>query len=212
MEISDQEKLSLADQFTQGIMRISQGKNLRGINQLSTLGNPDDPDNDKKVTKIKNTSEYWQSLYPFPFEEDILKSSRDRNLNPLLVTSLIRQESRFEPEIKSSAGALGLMQVIPPTAKSVAQQMGLRDYSLTNPQDNIKIGTFYLDFTHKKYNNNSMLAVASYNAGPNAVARWVNRYGLADADEFVEKIPYSETKGYVEKVFENYWNLSLIHI
>ena len=103
------------------------------------------------------------------------------------------------------------MQVIPPTAKSVAKQLGLRNYSLINPQDNIKIGTFYLDYTHKKYNNNSMLAVASYNAGPNAVARWVNRYGLADADEFVEKIPYAETKGYVEKVFENYWNYLIVY-
>ncbi len=206
LEISDQDELSLADQFTQGVMRISQGKNLRGINQLYALGNLDDPENSQQITDLKNTPEYWQSLYPFPFEENILKFSRDRNLNPLLVTSLIRQESRFEPQIKSSAGALGLMQVIPPTAKSVAQQLGLRDYSLTNPKDNIKIGTFYLDYTHKKYNNNSMLAVASYNAGPNAVARWVNRYGLADEDEFVEKIPYAETKGYVEKVFENYWN------
>jgi soluble lytic murein transglycosylase len=56
-----------------------------------------------------------------------------------------------------------------------------------------------------------MLAVASYNAGPNAVAKWVKRYGLEDADEFVEKIPYQETQGYVESVFENYWNYMLIY-
>lgn len=56
-----------------------------------------------------------------------------------------------------------------------------------------------------------MLAVASYNAGPNAVAKWVSRYGLQDADEFVEKIPYRETKGYVESVFENYWNYMLVY-
>ena len=56
-----------------------------------------------------------------------------------------------------------------------------------------------------------MLAVASYNAGPNAVAKWVSRYGLKDVDEFVEKIPYRETKGYVESVFENYWNYMLVY-
>ncbi|MGD1919089.1 MAG: transglycosylase SLT domain-containing protein [Pleurocapsa sp.] len=62
----------------------------------------------------------------------------------------MRQESRFEPEIKSSAGALGLMQVIPPTAKTAAKNIGLSNYSLTKPEDNINIGTYYLDFTHKK--------------------------------------------------------------
>jgi soluble lytic murein transglycosylase len=100
---------------------------------------------------------------------------------------------------------------MPATGKYVASNIGLSNYSLTVPEDNVNIGTYYLDFTHKKYSNNSMLAVASYNAGPNAVAKWVTRYGLQDADEFVEKIPYQETKGYVESVFENYWNYMLVY-
>ena len=214
VEISDKEQLSVNEEFTQGLMRLERGKNLRGINQIWFLDRKHNSENarDREQWRIlRQSPQYWQALYPFPFADSILKWSQQRQLNPLLVTSLIRQESRFEPEIRSSAGALGLMQVIPTTGKSVAQQLGLSNYSLTNPEDSVKIGTFYLDYTHKKYNNNSMLAVASYNAGPHKVAQWVKRYGLTDVDEFVEKIPYRETKGYVESVFENYWNYLLVY-
>ncbi|WP_319422818.1 lytic transglycosylase domain-containing protein [Pleurocapsa sp. FMAR1] len=210
-EVSGKTELTIADEFTNGLLELYQGKNLRGINQIWYLKDRNKPEDKQQWHQLRQTPEYWQALYPFPFESTILKWSKNRGLNPLLVTSLIRQESRFEPEIESTAGALGLMQVIPTTAKSAAKNIGLTSYSMTNPEDNVNIGTYYLDFTHKKYGNNSMLAVASYNAGPNAVAKWVNRYGLKDEDEFVEKIPYPETKGYVESVFENYWNYMLVY-
>ena len=204
-------KLTVADEFTEGLLKLYRGKNLRGINQIWYLQDRDTALDRQQWEKLRQTREYWQALYPFPFENTILKWSKQRQLNPLLVTALIRQESRFEPEIESSAGALGLMQVIPPTAKTAANNIGLKNYSLIKPEDNVNIGTYYLDFTHKKYGDNSALAVASYNAGPNAVAKWVSRYGLKDMDEFVEKIPYRETKGYVESVFENYWNYMLVY-
>jgi len=210
-EISDRTEFNIADGFTKGLLELYQGRNLRGINQIDNLEDTESPEAKQQWQKLRQTKEYWQALYPFPYEDIILKWSKQRQLNPLLVTSLIRQESRFEPAIESSAKAMGLMQVIPPTAKTAAKNIGLASYSMTNPEDNVNIGTYYLDFTHKKYGNNSMLAVASYNAGPNAVAKWINRYGLTDADEFVEKIPYRETKGYVESVFENYWNYMLIY-
>jgi soluble lytic murein transglycosylase len=210
-EIGDRTEFSIADGFTKGLLDLYQGENLRGINQISYLADSDSAEDKQQWHKLRQTPEYWQALYPFPYEDTILKWSKQRQLNPLLVTSLIRQESRFEKEIESTAGAMGLMQVIPPTAKTAAKNIGLSNYSMTNPEDNVNIGTYYLDFTHQKYDNNSMLAVASYNAGPNAVANWIKRYGLKDADEFVEKIPYPETKGYVESVFENYWNYMLIY-
>ncbi|MEM8675575.1 MAG: transglycosylase SLT domain-containing protein [Cyanobacteria bacterium P01_G01_bin.67] len=211
LEISDRSKLSVTDDFTKGLLKLYQGRNLRGINQIWYLQDRDSPEDKQQWQQLRQTPEYWQALYPFPYENTILKWSKQRQLNPLLVTSLIRQESRFEPEIESSAGALGLMQVMPATGKNAAKNIGLSNYSLTKPEDNVNIGTYYLDYTHQKYSNNSMLAVASYNAGPNAVATWVSRYGLQDADEFVEKIPYRETKGYVESVFENYWNYMLVY-
>lgn len=210
-EVGSKTNLTVADEFTSGLHKLYRGENLRGINQIWSLKDRQNPQEKQQWYQLQQTPEYWQALYPFPFESTILKWSKHRGLNPLLVTSLIRQESRFEPEIESSAGALGLMQVIPPTAQTSAKNIGLASYSMTKPEDNVNIGTYYLDLTHKKYHNNSMLAVASYNAGPNAVANWVNRYGLSDGDEFVEKIPYSETKGYVESVFENYWNYMLVY-
>jgi soluble lytic murein transglycosylase len=108
-------------------------------------------------------------------------------------------------------GATGLMQVMPETGEEVAEKIQLTDYSLENVDDNVNLGTYYLHFTHEQYNNNSMLAVASYNAGPLAVSNWLQRFGFNDPDEFVEKIPYPETYGYVKSVFGNYWNYLRIY-
>ncbi len=210
-EIADKKELTVPEEFTYGLMQLYRGQNLRGINKIWNLKDRTNPEDIQQWQALRQTNEYWQSLFPIPFDEIILRWAQQRQINPMLVSALIRQESRFEPEIRSFAGALGLMQVMPATGQEVARQIGLQDYSLANPEDNVNIGTFYLDFTHRKYNNNSMLAVASYNAGPNRVAQWVSRYGLQDADEFVEKIPYRETKGYVESVFENYWNYMRIY-
>jgi soluble lytic murein transglycosylase len=210
-EIANKSELTVNEDFTLGLMELNRGKNLRGINRIWYLQDREEPEERQQWEALRQTPQYWQGLFPFPYEDTILKWSQQRQINPLLVTALIRQESRFEREIRSAADAVGLMQLIPDTARSAAQQVKLDNYSLTNPDDNINLGTYYLDFTHRQYQNNSMLAVASYNAGPNAVARWVDKYGLKDPDEFVEKIPYSETRGYVESVFENYWNYMLIY-
>lgn len=119
----------------------------------------------------------------------------------------MRQESRFEPEIRSSAGAVGLMQVMPDTGTWVAEQAGYdSEFQLIDPADNIQLGTWFLAYTHREYEGNSMLAIASYNAGPGNVNDWVQRFGYNDPDVFVEQIPFPETKGYVESVFSNYWN------
>ena len=118
----------------------------------------------------------------------------------------MRKESTFDPKIDSVVGAVGLMQIVPPTANWVAQQTNLTSYSLTNPEDNIKIGTWYLRHNHHRYEDDSLLAVASYNAGTGNVNDWLNRYGISDRDRFVSQIPFPETKDYVEGVFGNYWN------
>ena len=122
------------------------------------------------------------------------------------MTALVRQESRFQPDIQSVVGAVGLMQVMPETGEWISGQIGQDSYSLSKPADNVKFGTWYLDFSHSTYNDNSLYAVASYNAGPGAVSRWIDEKDFSSADEFVEQIPYPETKGYVESVFGGYWN------
>lgn len=110
------------------------------------------------------------------------------------------------PGIVSSAGAVGLMQVMPDTASWIASQTDIGPYNLTDPNDSIKLGSWYLNYTHQEWQGNSLLAVASYNAGPGNVQGWVQRFGFTDPDRFVEQIPFAETQGYVESVFENYWN------
>lgn len=197
---------TVAEQFTDGVLRLGIGDYLDGIFMVSFLSERDDPQERSQYQELKKQLLYWQALYPFPYLESIEAWSQERQLNPLLVTALIRQESRFMPGIESSAGAKGLMQVMPDTGAWIAKQINLKQYQLNEPEDNIKLGTWYLDYTHREYAGNSMLAVASYNAGPGAVAGWVAKRGLGDPDEFVEAIPYSETRGYVKSVFENYWN------
>jgi len=206
VEFTNRVQPTVAEQFTDGLMRLGVNNNLDGIFMLTSLEFRELPAERQEYDTIRQQLGYWQALYPFPYMQTIEQWSQQRQLNPMLVTALIRQESRFEPKIRSVVGATGLMQVMPETADWVAGQSNLKQYDLENPQDNINLGTWYLDFTHREYDNNSLFAVASYNAGPGSVADWISRFGTTDPDRFVEQIPFNETKGYVEAVFGNYWN------
>ena len=210
-ETANRKELTVEEQFTDALLKLNRGHNLAGINQIWGLKEQKTPADQQQFQELRQTSEYWHSLFPFPFYDAIVNWSQKRQLNPLLVTSLIRQESRFEPAIRSPVGATGLMQVMPTTGRWIADKINLKDYSLTNPENNINLGTWYLDHTHEQYGDNSLLAVASYNAGPGNVAKWVKKYGLDDFDQFVENIPFAETRGYVESVFGNYWNYLRIY-
>lgn len=206
LEFTDHQAATVAQQFTDGLMRLGVGDNLDGIYMVSSLALRDTPAEQADYKALKQTDKYWQALYPFPFAELIETWASERQLNPLLVTALIRQESRFEPQIRSVVGATGLMQVMPDTADWILSQSDITISSLEDPNDNINLGTWYLDYTHREYDNHSLFAVASYNAGPGAVADWIAEGGFADADEFVERIPYPETEDYVRSVFGGYWN------
>ncbi|MEG5136928.1 MULTISPECIES: lytic transglycosylase domain-containing protein [unclassified Microcoleus] len=210
-EFTNRIEPSISEQFTDGLMRIGVGDNLEGLWMIGSLRQREKPDDRTEYLALRQQPAYWQALYPFPYLETIVKWSEERKMNSVLVTALIRQESRFMPGIKSAVGATGLMQVMPETAAWVAEKINLKKYSLENIDDNIKLGTWYLDHTHDEYKNNSMLAVASYNAGPNAVADWLKRFDFSDPDAFAQKIPFPETKGYVKSVFENYWNYLRIY-
>ncbi|WP_222597860.1 lytic transglycosylase domain-containing protein [Euhalothece natronophila] len=205
-EIGNQSSLSIAEQFTKGALQQRQGEYLQGINQITSLRDRDDEKDLEKWQSLREEEIYWHYLFPFPYNDSIIQWSEEREVNPLLTISLIRQESRFEKDIGSVVGARGLMQLMPTTGEWVAEQINLNDYSLTDPDQNIQLGTWYLAFTHRQHNNNSMLAMASYNAGSGNVTNWIDRFGLEDEDEFVRQIPFPETKGYVEAVFSNYWN------
>lgn len=205
-EYQNRLKPTVAEQFTDGILRLGAGDYLEGIAQISKLEDRETPEEQAQYKALKQQPAYWHALYPFPYQELIENWSKRRKLNPLLVTSLIRQESRFMPKIRSSANAVGLMQVMPETAKVVAKRINLDKYVLDNPNDNVNLGTWILEENHANYKNNSLLAVASYNAGSGKVATWLDDRQLGDPDEFIESIPYEETRDYVKQVFSNYWN------
>ncbi|MDZ8222678.1 transglycosylase SLT domain-containing protein [Nostoc sp. ChiVER01] len=199
---------TVAEQFTEGLVRLARGDNLIGIDTISKLEDREISSEVAQYQALSKQISYWQARYPFPYLREIEKWSIERKLNPLLVTALMRQESRFEPKIKSVADATGLMQVLPSTAKWIAPQIkvDIKTINLENPNDNIMLGTWYLGHTHDQYNNNSLLAIASYNAGPGNVSKWLQTQTTQDPDEFVEQIPFDETKNYVRQVLGNYWN------
>ena len=198
---------SVPERFVDGLMRQTQGDYIDGIFQVASLAQVDEPEEVAAFKTLKQKPDYWHGVYPFPYADLIQSWSAQRQLNPLLVLALIRQESRFMPKIRSVAGAAGLMQVMPDTAKWIKdREPTITSYEITDPTDNINLGTWYLDYTHREYDNHSMFAIASYNAGPGNVAKWINRGGYRDADDFAEKIPFPETKGYIRSVFGNYWN------
>lgn len=156
----------------------------------------------------------WQLGYPLLHAASISSEAAVKKVDPLLAQALIREESRYNIYAISSSKAIGLMQLLPATAYGVAKRLNLnvnRTEDIYRPENNIKLGVDYLSYTLGRFKGNAMFAVASYNGGPNAVARWSKQYGLADPDLFVECIPYSETRDYVRKVFGSFWNYEAIY-
>ncbi|HIK30794.1 MAG TPA: transglycosylase SLT domain-containing protein [Oscillatoriales cyanobacterium M59_W2019_021] len=207
VEFTNRIEPSFEEQLTDGMMRMGVGDTLDGIFMLSNLADRDDPEDKAKYEAIAQQPAYWETLYPFPYFDLILYWSAKRQINPLMTISLIRQESRFMPSIRSVAGAVGLMQVLPETGAWIAEKANEPPpKDLTDPNDNIRLGTLYLDYTHDTYNDNSLFAIASYNAGPGNVDDWKQRFRFDDPDVFAKQIPFPETNDYISSVFGNYWN------
>lgn len=151
----------------------------------------------------------YKLAYPIHWATQINENSKYLNLDPYLIVSLIREESYFNPKSVSKSSAIGLMQLMPSTASYIAskyelQQPTIRD--LKTPEKNIKLGCNYFKYAKSSLNNSDLMAVAAYNGGPNAVKSWHEDLKYSDLDEFVENIPYPETKTYVKKVYRSYWN------
>jgi soluble lytic murein transglycosylase len=149
---------------------------------------------------------YWRILFPEPYWETIKNESAKNNLDPYLVASLIRQESEFNPSAVSKANACGLMQLLPPVGKSLAHQEGMghfETYQLFDPATNIRLGTRYLRQTLDKFGGVTEYALAAYNAGDERVLDWQAAGPYQGTDEFVESIPFTETREYVEAIERN---------
>lgn len=154
------------------------------------------------------TDNIYKLAYQLHYQETINDCAKRYILDPYLITALIREESYFNTKAQSSAGATGLMQLMPATASYIASKNNIRyqgQKSLFNPDINIELGSAYLDYAKTKLYENDLLAVASYNGGPNAVRSWKNNMNYKNFDEFIENIPYPETRDYIKKVFRSYW-------
>jgi soluble lytic murein transglycosylase len=143
----------------------------------------------------------WEAAYPRAFEDDVIRESGKNGVPAMLTWAIMREESSFMPEVKSPANAFGLMQLIPPTAKLVAQGTGLPvdEASLKRPEVSIALGTRLLGQL-RATEAHPLLAIAAYNGGGGAVRRWLSELPSKDVDLFVELIPYDETRGYVKRV------------
>ena len=149
---------------------------------------------------------YWEALFPRPFWTDVKRYSLQNGLDPFLVASLIRQESEFNPGAISRANALGLMQLLPKTGKTVAHELHVRHYSesmLLVPNVNLQLGTHHFRKLVDQYGGAVEYALAAYNAGDTRVQDWMNAGKYRDTAEFVESIPFSETREYVQAIMRN---------
>lgn len=148
---------------------------------------------------------YWHCAYPLGYADVVRREARARSLDPHLVLAVIREESAFAPRAVSRAGARGLMQLMPQTADLVSRQHRLPAVAgrLEVPQVNIQLGVLHLADLVAEEGGIISLAVAAYNAGKPPVRRWLERYGFSDEVEFLEDIPYNETRNYVKRVLAN---------
>jgi soluble lytic murein transglycosylase len=147
----------------------------------------------------------WECAYPSPYTENVRAAEVAENLPPGLLWAVMRQESGFDPDAVSSAHAVGLMQIMPDTARPVAEELVLPrdDARLTSPPYAIRVGAHVLRKLLDQFHGSVPLAVAAYNCGAESVDRWASRAPAMQLDTFVERIPFRETREYVARVMGN---------
>lgn len=146
----------------------------------------------------------WRVAWPRPWD-DLVRGAASPELEPEVVWSVMREESAYRPDVVSVTGALGLLQIMPETGERLAQQSGLTEFStqsLLLPEINVRLGSFYLWQLGRQFQGQLPAAIASYNAGPHVVSRWL-RDGDHTDDEWIESIPYSQTRAYVKRVLRS---------
>jgi soluble lytic murein transglycosylase len=144
----------------------------------------------------------WRLAYPRAYWTEVTAAAQAGRIDPLLLLSLVREESRYDPTAISPAGAVGLAQLLPSTAKTLSGDSGMSVHRLTDPATNLTLGARYIRLQLDRFDGDLRLALAAYNAGPGAARRWV---GLdADPDYLVERIGFAETRAYIRRVLGSY--------
>lgn len=149
---------------------------------------------------------FWKAAFPMPYQESLDRYSIERDLDPHLVAGLIRQESEFDPKVVSRANAIGLTQILPLTGRDLSQRIGVRYFTasmLTQPDYNVRLGTYYLRMLLDSLQKNQVAVLAAYNAGKSRADMWLRWGDFREPAEFVESIPFHETRNYVQIVLRN---------
>jgi len=146
-------------------------------------------------------------LYPTPYSDLVRAAARQEGIDPFLLYALMRQESLFDEGAISSAGAMGLGQVMPGTGAGIAQQLGMQEFEtsmLLHPAVSVRFAAFYLARQIQQMDNSMLAALSAYNGGPGNAIRWIDEHGLEDMDYFAESIDFYETRAYVKAVYAQY--------
>ena len=159
----------------------------------------------RAIAAVASSGEYddLSIRYPLPYQASFEEFSTRANISSTWAYGIARSESLFMRDVKSRAGAVGLMQLMPATGRDVAREIKLPYSGLTtlvDPRSNIRLGTSYLGQMATRYGGNQVLATAAYNAGPHRVDRWLPENGSLDARIWIENIPFNETRKYVKRV------------
>ncbi|MBI4228649.1 MAG: lytic transglycosylase domain-containing protein, partial [Deltaproteobacteria bacterium] len=176
--------------------------------QVSTLyANAEDFYNSIKVVQDIRIPQANILSYPRGYSDIVRAFSKKYNIDEYLVYSVIREESRFQKNAISSASAIGLMQLMPATARLTAREVGISGFNtdmLNVPRVNIELGIYYLKKVLSLFNGDIILALASYNAGPQRAEDWIVRFPNLEKDEFVEEVPFRETRNYIRRILRSY--------
>ena len=149
---------------------------------------------------------YWEAVYPRAWRDDVEAAAATHGLSPYLAWAIMRQESSFDPDVVSTAKAIGLLQMIPPTTRRMLEARGevYDDRVLFDPERNIALGVEYIAAIGRKFHGQVPLQAAGFNGGPHNVARWLRDFQETRLDVFVERIPFGQTRNYVRRVVTSY--------
>ncbi len=158
----------------------------------------------KDVDIFTLSKKAMESLYPFPYSEYIDRASKKFSVEKARLYSLMKQESSFHPGVKSSAGATGLMQLMPRTARYVNKKIKIKNLNLTSPRHSILLGASFYAQMSKMFGDHFEKIAIAYNAGPGRLSRWKKKISMQDMDLFIEQIPFKETHLYVKRTRSYY--------
>lgn len=183
-----------------GLME-AQGKPEQGLRYVKSLANGYLGWGFERAPK-----HFWKAAFPMPFQDSLDRYSVERNLDPHLVAGLIRQESEFDPKALSRSNAVGLTQIMPATGRDLSRRIGVRYFTasmLSQPDYNVRLGTFYLRMLLDSLEKNLAAVLAAYNAGKTRADMWMRWGDFREQAEFIESIPFHETRNYVQIVLRN---------